>query len=273
MVAVAPAPVDWPAARAAVATACSRVTSLLRSASSPTAPALGDWDVTDVALHLSHAVDAVSAMAKGGGNVLDDIWSLSVLTKVMVEGEGKRPLTEVADRIEASTAAFLAAMEQASDDGLRNWWVRGTAQPLSTLTCHLLNELVVHGRDIAVAEGVPWPIERGHANLIVNGFLFPVLGSLGRAMLSPAGAGADAVFDVRVRGGGRAWLRFGDGDFTVTTSAQGPVDCHLSVDPEAFLLLAWGRLGQWPAIARGKLLSWGRKPWLGLRLRSWLKNP
>jgi uncharacterized protein (TIGR03083 family) len=273
MVATVSTTVDWPVARAAAASACARVTSLLRSAPSPTAPALGDWDVTDVAVHLSHAVDVVNAMAHGGGNLLDDISGLSSLTKVMVDGEGKRPLPELADRIEASTAAFLAAMEAATDDGLRNWFVRGTVQPLSTLTCHVLNELLVHGRDVAVATGAAWPIERSHANLVVNGFLFPVLGALGSSMLTPEGAKARAVVEVRVRGGGRAWFRFTGGDLAVTTSPQAPVDCHLSVDPEAFLLVAWGRIGQWPAIGRGKLLAWGRKPWLGVQFRSWVKSP
>ena len=269
---MAPA-VDWPLARAAVSTASDRVTTLLRSASSPTAPALGDWDVTDVAVHMSHVVDVVSALTNGGGNLVDDIWAFSTLTKVMVEGEGKRPLPEIADRIEVSARAFLAAMENAADDGVRSWLVQGTEQPLSTLTCHVLNELTVHGRDIAVAEGVPWPIDRSHANLIVNGFLFPALASLGGSMLSAEGARARAVLEVRVRGGGRAWFRLEAGDLTITTSPQGPVDCYLSVDPVAFLLVAWGRTSQWGPIARGQLLAWGRKPWLGVKFRGWMKNP
>ena len=51
------------------------------------------------------------------------------------------------------------------------------------------------------------------------------------------------------------------------------VDCHLSVDPAAFLLVAWDRMSQWHAIPRGQLLAWGRRPWLGLRFRSLLRSP
>jgi hypothetical protein len=47
----------------------------------------------------------------------------------------------------------------------------------------------------------------------------------------------------------------------------------LSADPVAFLLLAYGRRGQWPLIAQGRLLSYGRKPWLALSLRSLFVNP
>jgi len=268
--------VDWPAARRAVAVAAPRFSALLRSARSPEAPALGEWDVTQLALHVSHAADTVAAMAQGGGNLLDHISGLSSLTGVMVAGEGRRSLDEVADRVDASVARFLAAMEAADaagDDGLRAWMVRGTEMPLSSLTCHVLNELTVHGGDIARAEGVPWPIERSHAVLSLEGFLFPALHNLGRSMVLQDRAGrARARFEVRVRGGGRAWLRFFDGDLAVEAAPEGPVDCHLSVDPAAFLLVAWGRTSQWPAIARGQLLAWGPKPWLGLQMRSWVRT-
>jgi hypothetical protein len=30
---------------------------------------------------------------------------------------------------------------------------------------------------------------------------------------------------------------------------------------------------QWGLIARGKLVAWGRKPWLALRFKSFFPNP
>ncbi len=273
----APLPVDWAAARRAVAEAGPRLTTMLRTARKPEANALGDWDVTQLAAHVSHAVDAVTAMSRGGGNLLEDISGLPALSGVMVAGEGRRPLPELADRIDTSVAGFLAAMEAAAaagDDSSHSWMVQGTEMPLSTLTCHILNELTVHGRDIAMAEGVPWPIDAGHASLVMMGFVLPSLHTLGRAMVVQEVAGKKrARFDVHLRGDGRAYMVFHDGNFSVEATPQGPVDCHLSVDPEAFLLVAWGRISQWSAMPKGQLLAWGRKPWLGLQMRSWLRNP
>ena len=279
----APIPVDWPAARRAVAEAAPRLTALLRAATHPDAPALGAWDVTQVAIHISHAAATITAMTKGGGNVIENIAGLEILTQVMVEGEGRRPLADVADRIDATVAGFLASMaamggtdgmDGVVEDTSHSWLVQGTEMPRSVLTCHMLNELTIHGRDIALAEGVPWPIDRGHAALILQGFVYPALHTLGRDMVVQEKAGRKrARFDIRLRGGGRAWFRFADGDFTVEAVPGGPVDCHLSVDPEAFLLVAWNRISQGPAIAKGQLFAWGRKPWLGLQLRSWLRNP
>ncbi|MDQ4068107.1 MAG: maleylpyruvate isomerase family mycothiol-dependent enzyme [Actinomycetota bacterium] len=266
--------VDWAAARRAVAEAGPRLTAMLRSLSISDARALGEWDVTQLAAHVSHGMDTITAMSNGGGNILDDISGLASLTKVMVQGEGRRPLAELADRIDASVTAFVAAMEAAGEDRSVAWFTQGSELPLSALTCHMLNELTVHGYDIARAAGRPWPIDRGHATLVVMGFLLPALNTLGRSMVvQDEAANVRARFELRLRGDGRAWLRFHDGDFSVEGSPQGRADCHLSVDPAAFMLVAWGRLNQWNAIPRGQLLAWGRKPWLGLQIRSWLRNP
>lgn len=51
------------------------------------------------------------------------------------------------------------------------------------------------------------------------------------------------------------------------------VDCHISADPVAFFLLGSGLASQWPLIARGKLMTWGRKPWLALKLASLFVSP
>ena len=264
--------VDWGAAQKAVAEAGRRLTTMLRAAKRADAPALGQWSLGQVAVHVSLVTDAVWAMTRGGGNLIADVWDLPMLSQVLIEGEGPRTPAEMADRIDASGAGFLAAMEAAGEDSMHSWLIQGTEMPLSTLTCQILNELTIHGLDIARAEGVPWPIDRGHATLIVQGYVFPALDTLGRAMVVQEKAG-DARFEVRLRGDGRAWVCFADGNFSVESSPQGPVDCHLSVDPAAFLLVAWGRTSQWPPIAKGQLLAWGRKPGLGLQMLSWLRNP
>lgn len=267
--------VDWAAAQNAVSAAAPRVVSLLRSVRNPEAPALGAWNVRQLAVHLSHSFDGITAMAKGGGGILADLGGLSTLTNALVEGEEEQDLGRLADRITATAGTLLDVMRASPADELRAWLVRGTEMHLSSLTCHALNELIVHGRDIAVADGQDWPVPKSDAALVVSGFLFPALAVLGSGMVNQEGAkDVRASFDVQVRRGGRAVLRFDDGDLTVTPGKpDGPVDCHLSVDPLAFLLVAWNRISQWKAIPRGQLMAYGRKPWLGLKLRTLLNNP
>lgn len=273
----APDRVDWKAAQQAVADVAGRFTTMLRSVGQPDAPAVGTWNLTDTAVHVSHVIDGLTAVTQGGGGLLEDVWGFTRLTAAMVEGETERNLVAIAARIDASIATFLTLMHDAPEDGPRTWVVRGVVFPLSTVTCHVLNELLVHGRDVAQAAGVPWKIDAGHAALAVGGFVLPVLGTLRSSMVDQEAARrVRATYALRVRGGrpGRFVLRFADGDFSVTPgSPSGPVDCHLSVDPVAFLLVSWNRISQWRAIPRGQLLAWGRRPWLGLKLRALLRNP
>ncbi|MGH3764961.1 MAG: SCP2 sterol-binding domain-containing protein, partial [Pseudonocardiaceae bacterium] len=80
-------------------------------------------------------------------------------------------------------------------------------------------------------------------------------------------------YDVRIRGGDRFHFIFNDGALSIEDPSPRKVDCHISADPVAFLMVAWSRQSQWTAIANGKLLAWGRKPWLGTRFRPLIRNP
>ena len=51
------------------------------------------------------------------------------------------------------------------------------------------------------------------------------------------------------------------------------MDCHISADPVAFLIVAYGRGSQWPPVLGGKITAWGRKPWRAFGLTRLLMNP
>jgi hypothetical protein len=143
------------------------------------------------------------------------------------------------------------------------------------LTCHLLSETIMHGYDLARAADRPWPIGPGPASMVLSGFIMQVIRALPPTVLvaQERAGNATATFDLRIRGS-RSWhLVFTNGELRAEDPAPRPVDCHISTDPEAMLLLMWGRRSQWRAIARGQIVAWGRKPWLGPALRSMIRNP
>jgi hypothetical protein len=47
----------------------------------------------------------------------------------------------------------------------------------------------------------------------------------------------------------------------------------LAADPVAFLLVAYKRRSQWTEIIRGRLVAWGRRPWLALSLVQMFHKP
>ncbi|HEX8770354.1 MAG TPA: maleylpyruvate isomerase family mycothiol-dependent enzyme [Acidimicrobiales bacterium] len=266
--------IDLAEAQAAVKRGAARLSELVLAASHPERPALGDWNVGDVAVHVSHIFSVLTATARGGGSIIDDVWDLGTMTKVMVAGESDRDFKTIAERIDQGSAEFLSIVDTMSPDDVRGWIVGGVEAPASMLLCHVLNEILIHGHDIATAEHLPWPIERSDAALVIDGFLLPSLSGLGSPMVTEGARSAVAVLDIRVRGGSSAIFRFDKGTFTIEPGPpSGRVDCHLSVDPEGFLMVAWNRKSQWGEIARGHLIAWGRKPWVALKLRGMLKNP
>lgn len=269
-----PAQIDADAAKSAIEQGAARLSRLVRSVQHPERPAIGDWTVGDAAVHVSHIFSVLTATAKGGGSVTDDIWDLGTMTKVMVAGESDRDLQTVAKRIDEGAAEFLTSIDRLDPAAPRQWIIGAIEVETRMLLGHVLNEILIHGRDIAKPEKLPWKIERRDAAMVVNGFLLPSLSSLGSAMMTDAAQDETAVLDIRVRGGNDAVFRFDKGSFSIDPGpASGKVDCHMSVDPEAFLLVAWNRVSQWSEIPKGKLVAWGRKPWVALKLRGMLRNP
>ncbi|HUP71267.1 MAG TPA: SCP2 sterol-binding domain-containing protein [Acidimicrobiales bacterium] len=287
----ATATIDWTEARDALADQVGRVTALLRSVGHPEAPALDHWSLAEVAMHLSQAWVLVPSLAaddlshvhrllphlegKAGASLIKDMWDLGEVTMTGVDTDPERDPAVLADRIESRAAAFLETLGPESISRSHAWMVEGVSVGLPTLICHLLNETIVHGYDMARADGRRWPIPAAHAALVLDGFLVPVVSALGpRTMVDQAAAkGLRATFDIHVRGGGRYLFDFDDGALVIGPPGSKKPDCHISADPATFLLVAWARRSQWPAIARGQLLAWGRKPWLGPRFRTLIRSP
>jgi hypothetical protein len=269
-----PATVDAAAARAALASVVPRLTGLIRSIRNPTAPAVGEWNAGDVAVHLAHAWETLPALAGGAlESPLHDPSDLAGFTVAMVRDERSRDLDAAAARIEAAASAYFAS--PIASNGRRPWLFEGTALPVSAFTCHLLNESLVHGYDIAHAEGRRWLIDPAHAGMAIFGFLLPALSALDPRFPVDQrhAAGVRACYDVRLRRTGRFFLVFDDGALAIEPPSQRRVDWHISAEPATMFLQLWSRTSPWPAVLTGRIRSWGMRPGLGFRLPRMMRNP
>jgi uncharacterized protein (TIGR03083 family) len=242
---------------------------LLRWASNPGKSAIGDWSVGDTATHTAHVFEMYAQAATGDGSFpvtstsgMNDHWA-----RRLSEDSDRDPAS-AADRVEAAAATIWPAYRAKSEDEIVEWY-GGVEVPASTPPCIIVTEALVHGFDIARAEGHPWEMDAGVAGTSVRG-VFPLLPEY---VDRETAGGVSACFELRLRGGPPAYLVFDDGALTVTPSAPRAVDCRLSVDPAAYLLVGYGRIGQWGEVAKGKVLVWGRKPWLGLKLGKLIASP
>ncbi|MGH3752915.1 MAG: maleylpyruvate isomerase N-terminal domain-containing protein [Pseudonocardiaceae bacterium] len=267
------------------------MTTLLRSIHDPGPHAVGQWNLGEVAMHLSQAWIAVPGLARrdlsrvhevvpslagvAGDSLIRDMWDLADTTTLAAKSDPERDPAVLADRIEARAEEYLSECGGADPDAPRPWLVHGATVRQSTLTYHLLSETVLHGYDIAHAAGRPWRIEPAHAAMVLARFNVPITHALGPRVFvnGEQAAGLQATYDVRIRGGDRFHFIFDDGELRIAEPSSRRVACHISADPVAFLMVFWRRQSQWTAIGKGKLLAWGRKPWLGPRLRTLMRNP
>jgi hypothetical protein len=267
---------DGQRAYAALSGVVPRLSSLIRSIKRPATPALGEWNVGDVAVHLAHVWETLPVLASGEReSPLQHVDELSGLTTAMVASETRPDLAGVADRIDAAAAAFLTAAQARASGTTTPWLVEGIQASTPTFACHLLNESLIYGYDIAHAERTPWAISSAHAALALTGFIFLMVSRLdARAMVNQEkAAGVRASYEIHIRRFARVFLSFDDGALRVEPVALRRVDCHVSADPAALFLVMWGRVNQWSEVLRGRLFAWGRKPWLGPRLRTMIRNP
>jgi mycothiol maleylpyruvate isomerase-like protein len=271
-------------ARAGIVDVAPRFLRMLRSVRRPDAIAIGEWRIDDLAVHMSHVAAGEAMLARSVGSPTplippspgDIIAAATAFNAAALEGDPERDVSVLADRIEQGIEDFLDAMKGVNGDETLTW-LAGVTVPSAALACHLLEELVVHGLDVARSERVPWSIAPEHAALAF-GFIIDLLRlsepETRRAFVNQdAAGGLHASIDLRMRGARRDVFVFEDGLVTIEDPSSRKVDCHISADPVTALLVGMGRMGRVRPALTGRMTAWGRKPWLALRLNSLLKNP
>lgn len=262
-------------ARAALREVVPRLVAVVRSAPNPSSASVGTWTVGDVAAHLSHVFRA-DTDAIAGRPVPE-----AIVTKAGIAEATARILAEDPERNPAVLADRISTLASEFDDiasrprSATLDWLQGTRLPPSAVVCHLLNECLIHGHDIAKATGRPWPIQRHHALLAIEAFVLPLIDALPpTAFVNQDQAGSfRARIELRLRGGRRTVMVFDRGSLTLHTGRARNVDAHISADPPTFMLVFIRRQGIWKPLVEGKLTAWGPRPWKLTRMLSIIRPP
>lgn len=252
----------------AVGSACARFVERLHAVRDPNARAVGRWSIAETAAHVAEAIAIEARMVRGEGSPLADRTRLAEFNEERLRAYPERDLTRIATRIRAEARDCIAALE-AADWGATIEWFGGLAVPPLTVAGIASSDVEVHGFDVATAEGGAWSVPVSTGVVAFDGLLT----LLPHYVDGNAAAGFHACYDVRVRGGTRAHFLFDDATLTIEPPSARKVDCHISADPGTFLLVGYGRVGPIRPALTGKLVAWGRKPWLGLKLPQLLNNP
>lgn len=125
-----------------------------------------------------------------------------------------------------------------------------------------LGELLLHGMDLAALTGAAVQLNTRQANAIIaqQMALAPSFVDRERARKCPG------TYHLRFRGGDEFTYKMEDGLLCVEPGRPDRADCHMIADPVAFVLVSLGRMSQVKAGLTGKIIGYGRKPWLLLPL-------
>ena len=155
-------------ARAALLDVVPSLVALVRGVPDANSASVGTWTVGDVAAHLSHVfrADTDAIAGKPVPEAIVTKAGIAEATAKILAEDSERDPAVLADRISTLATEFDDVASRSRSVTLD--WLQGTRLPPSAVACHLLNECLIHGHDIAKATGRPWPIQRHHAPLAIE---------------------------------------------------------------------------------------------------------
>ncbi|MFD4371184.1 maleylpyruvate isomerase N-terminal domain-containing protein [Streptomyces sp. NPDC058486] len=243
------------------------------------------WSVGDVGAHLAAVYLAYGSAVAGDGGVDWDallagrgreegfgerIAAVNELSIGLITGAERRRLGAI---LAARGAEFLRRSEGLAHDTPvpAPWYGPGRTVPLAAATGLMLSETLVHGLDMARGAGLPWAVTPADASLVIGQAMVTMMPL---ALDAEKAEGVRIAFDLAFKGGPRLAVVVEDGAATVTRdAAPRPYDCRITADPAAFLLVSFGRIPIWKAIALGRMRAGGRRPWLATRLSELITAP
>lgn len=254
-------PLDWDNVRTTCERLASRVAELLRTAPDPAAPVPGlEWTVAELAAHLVSLTRRYEPFVRNA--TTPNFESMPELNAQELDGFSARSLEELAGLLEDGTTSLLSLCSSGEAPA---HFFEMESDCASTIAL-LVEELLVHGFDIARAVRRPWPITK-EESLIA---LAAVLQVTPMFVNQETTRGRRVQYELRLRGGPTITVTFDDGTATVRHESAARPDCRISADPTAFLLTGLNRQSRLRSAITGKMMAYGRKPWLALRLTDFL---
>ncbi|GAA3005986.1 maleylpyruvate isomerase N-terminal domain-containing protein [Streptosporangium longisporum] len=262
----------WREARAALERNGDRFAELVASAPDPRAMVTREWTVADTAAHVVTIASYYPSLLGPGvpdpfPGLADRIHSVDVDTVAELNHHVMKEFTERDPRVLAGHLrrhiGDILRMSENADPGRTVTWLGASRLPVAGLLAHLVNELMIHGRDVARALGAPWPMSPRDAALFFDLFLVG-LSRNGSGSLLDHGEPPDPrriAVEFRSRYVTPVTLVLRDGRVTVEEAGSG-ADVRLRFDPVALNLMLFGRMSRARAALTGKVVVTGRRPWL-----------
>ncbi|MEU8635208.1 maleylpyruvate isomerase N-terminal domain-containing protein [Amycolatopsis sp. NPDC048633] len=272
-------PAQWDAVRAAFAEAGDRFADAVENAPDPHAKAVGDWSVVETAAHVGWIALVYTAMVKGDGGPLPlpeleepmasaNIETVSAMNAVAMTAYPERDPHRLAERLRADIAEVLQVSRD-YDPEKPIWWLGGSRIPVAGMLAHLVNELEIHGSDIARASGQPWRIDPANEGRFLELFFVGMVrNDVGKLLDYATPSPRRIAVEFRSDYTAPVVMVLQHGGVRVE-EPDGTADARLTFDPAVLVPMMFGRISPLKAVASGKVRVGGRRPW---RLAAFLRT-
>ncbi|WP_326824222.1 maleylpyruvate isomerase N-terminal domain-containing protein [Streptosporangium sp. NBC_01756] len=263
----------WREVRIALEENGDRFTELVAAVPDPQTMATKEWSVADTAAHLvaigayypallrpddiSHPFPDLAARI-----LAVDVDGVAELNHHVMKELAERDPRVLAGRLQRHIGEVLR-MSESLDPHQTVTWLGSSRLPVAGLLAHLVNELMIHGWDIARAVGAPWPMPRRDAGLFFDLFLTGLVHNGVGSLLDtgePPHPRRIAV-EFRSQHVRPVTLVLRDGEVTLEEPGPG-ADARLRFDPVTLNLMLFGRVSPAKAVLTRKIVITGRRPWL-----------
>lgn len=264
---------QWDAVRASVRTTAERFIELVSSIPDPGARVTAKWSVADMTAHVTTVSFLNTMLLEAAPPAFDMPGLTEAIAATTVEGVHglndqvlsyftERDMGRLLGMLRDHVALMLAA-SQDRDPAQTFSWLGGAPLPLAGMFAHMVNELLIHGDDVARALKVAWAMPAHDAALFFDLFYVGLVsGNKGR-LLDGSKRPLRRRIAVEFRSGYTTPVTFVVRDGTVTAEPAGPgADATVRFDPATLNMVMFGRISRLRAVLTRKIAIGGPRPWL-----------
>jgi uncharacterized protein (TIGR03083 family) len=264
---------QWKAVRESVRTNLERYCELVASIPDPNTKVTAEWSVADTTAHVT-TIGFLNTMLLEAAEIPFDMPGLTeAIAGVTVEdvhGLNDQVMSHFTERDPARLTETLRehvdlmlAAAQDRDPAETFSWLGGARVPLAGMFAHMVNELLIHGNDVATAVKAPWVMPPEDAALFFDLFYVGLASGDSGRLLAESKRPLKRRIAVEFRSGYTNPVTFVVRDGTLTSEPVGPgADARVRFDPATLNMMMFGRISRLQAVLTGKLVITGRRPWL-----------
>ncbi|GAA3093010.1 maleylpyruvate isomerase family mycothiol-dependent enzyme [Streptosporangium carneum] len=264
---------QWKTVRTSIRRTGDRFTGMVSSSSDPHAEVTSGWSVVETAAHVTAIAWLYTSLVRPEDTPipipaleagLEDITvdTIDAFNDLTLRHFGERDPQALTEQLRAHIDHLLRATE-GLDPAQPVVWLGGSRVPVAGVVAHLLNELLIHGRDLARATRRPWEISPRDAALFFELFMVGVVHNDSGRLLETGKPvpGRRIAVEFRSAHTTPVTLVLDRGRVTIGEPG-GEADVRLSFDPVTFILMMFGRVSRPRAVLSGKVAIRGPRPWL-----------